>query len=114
MQMEVLRRLRSGGQQTVRVEHVHVNDGGQAVIGNVKEDAKVLEEERIGAELPTVERPFRTSTRGFHQKCHGCLYAKATSGANSVMCAELQQRTRSTTEEICCLQAIQNAIQRPF
>jgi hypothetical protein len=36
MQMEVLRRLRNGGQQYVRVEHVHVNDGGQAVIGNVK------------------------------------------------------------------------------
>ena len=40
-QVEVLRRLRNGGQQFVRVEHVHVNDGGQAVIGNVKEDAKV-------------------------------------------------------------------------
>ena len=25
-----------GGQQFVGVEHVHVNDGGQAVIGNVK------------------------------------------------------------------------------
>ena len=25
-----------GGDQYVRVEHVHVNDGGQAVIGNVK------------------------------------------------------------------------------
>ena len=36
MQVEVLRRLRNGGQQFVRVEHVHVNDGGQAVIGNVK------------------------------------------------------------------------------
>ena len=36
MQMEVLRRLRNGGQQFVRVEHVHVNDGGQAVIANVK------------------------------------------------------------------------------
>jgi hypothetical protein len=35
-QVEVLRRMRSGGQQFVRVEHVHVNDGGQAVIGNVK------------------------------------------------------------------------------
>jgi hypothetical protein len=35
MQVEVLRRLRNGGQQFVRVEHVHVNDGGQAVIGNV-------------------------------------------------------------------------------
>jgi hypothetical protein len=35
-QVEVLRRLRHGGNQYVRVEHVHVNDGGQAVIGNVK------------------------------------------------------------------------------
>jgi hypothetical protein len=35
MQMEVLRRLRNCGQQFVRVEHVHVNDGGQAVIANV-------------------------------------------------------------------------------
>jgi len=36
MQVEVLRRLRNGGQQFVRVEHIHVNDGGQAIIGNVK------------------------------------------------------------------------------
>jgi hypothetical protein len=35
MQLEVLRRLRTGGQQLVRVEHVHINDGGQAAIGNV-------------------------------------------------------------------------------
>jgi hypothetical protein len=40
-QVEVLRRLRNGGQQFVRVEHVHVSDGGQAVIGNVrKQDAQ--------------------------------------------------------------------------
>ncbi len=38
LQMEVLRRLRHGGHQYVRVEHVHINDGGQAVIGNVKAD----------------------------------------------------------------------------
>jgi hypothetical protein len=36
VQVEALRRLRHGGDQYVRVEHVHVNDGGQAVIGNVK------------------------------------------------------------------------------
>ena len=35
-QVEALRRLRNGGSQTLRVEHVHVNEGGQAVIGNVK------------------------------------------------------------------------------
>jgi hypothetical protein len=34
-QVEVFRRLRRGGEQYVRVEHVHVSDGGQAVIGNV-------------------------------------------------------------------------------
>jgi hypothetical protein len=33
---EVLRRLRNGGSQFVRVEHVHVHEGGQAVIGNVR------------------------------------------------------------------------------
>ena len=32
-QVETLRRLRNGGSQIVRVEHVHVNEGGQAVIG---------------------------------------------------------------------------------
>jgi hypothetical protein len=35
-QVESLCRLRNGGSQFVRVEHVHVNEGGQAVIGNVR------------------------------------------------------------------------------
>jgi hypothetical protein len=35
-QVEVLRRLRNGGSQFVRVEHVHVHEGGQAVVGNVR------------------------------------------------------------------------------
>jgi hypothetical protein len=35
-QVEVRRRMRHSGTQIVRVEHVHVNDGGQAVIGNVR------------------------------------------------------------------------------
>jgi hypothetical protein len=35
-QVEILRRLRHGSDQYVRVEHVHVNEGGQAVIGNVQ------------------------------------------------------------------------------
>jgi hypothetical protein len=34
-QMEALKRYRSGGQQKVVVEHVHVNEGGQAIVGNV-------------------------------------------------------------------------------
>jgi len=34
-QMEALNRYRNGGQQTVRVERVTVNEGGKAIVGNV-------------------------------------------------------------------------------
>jgi len=34
-QVEVLKRYRTGGQQRVTVEQVTVNDGGQAIVGNV-------------------------------------------------------------------------------
>jgi len=34
-QMEALKRYRTGGQQKVTVEHVTVNDGGQAIVGAV-------------------------------------------------------------------------------
>jgi hypothetical protein len=34
-QMEALKKYRSGGQQKVTVEHVHVNEGGQAIVGSV-------------------------------------------------------------------------------
>ena len=34
-QMEALRKHRNGGKQTVTVQHVNVEDGGQAIVGNV-------------------------------------------------------------------------------
>ena len=36
MQMETLRKHRNGGKQTVTVQHVNVEGGGQAVVGNVQ------------------------------------------------------------------------------
>lgn len=36
MQMEALKRYRTGGQQKVVVEHVTVNEGGKAIVGNVE------------------------------------------------------------------------------
>jgi len=35
-QMEALHRKRHGGKQKVKVEHVHVYQGGQAIVGNVE------------------------------------------------------------------------------
>jgi hypothetical protein len=45
-QVETLHRLRHGGSQFVRVEHVQVNEGGQAVIGNVRNDGNGREGEK--------------------------------------------------------------------
>jgi hypothetical protein len=41
-QMETLKRYRTGGQQKVTVEHVTVNKGGQAIVGNVQQAAAPL------------------------------------------------------------------------
>jgi hypothetical protein len=35
-QVEALKRYRSGGEQKMTIQHVHVADGGQAIVGNVK------------------------------------------------------------------------------
>ena len=39
-QMETLKRYRTGGEQTVTVQHVSVNEGGQAIVGNVTQDVR--------------------------------------------------------------------------
>ena len=36
LQLQALQKYRSGGKQQVVVKHVHVNDGGQAIVGNVE------------------------------------------------------------------------------
>ena len=62
MQLEVLRRLRTGGQQFMRVEHIHVNDGGRAVIGNLmvsdaaSTDGKNSEPVRQSSGQPTTNK----------------------------------------------------------
>ena len=43
-QVEALRKHRTGGQQKVIVEHVTVNAGGQAVVGNVQHGGRVGDE----------------------------------------------------------------------
>lgn len=43
-QMETLKRYRSKGQQVVRVERVTVQDGGQAIVGNVETEGRGRDE----------------------------------------------------------------------
>ena len=39
-QVEALKRYRSGGEQKMTVQHVHVAEGGQAIVGNVSAPAQ--------------------------------------------------------------------------
>ena len=43
-QVEALRKYRNGGKQTVTVQHVNVEDGGQAIVGNVEARGRVAHE----------------------------------------------------------------------
>jgi len=40
IQVETLRRLRAGGSQFMRIEHIHIEPGAQAVIGNLQSRGK--------------------------------------------------------------------------
>jgi hypothetical protein len=63
-QVEALKRYRSGGEQKVTVQHVHVAEGGQAIVGNVSAPSpgggateKVKEQSHALAYAPGVEMP---------------------------------------------------------
>ena len=43
-QIEALRKHRNGGKQTVTVQHVNVEDGGQAIVGNVETRGRATHE----------------------------------------------------------------------
>ena len=51
-QVETLRRLRHGGDQHVRVEHIHINEGAQAVIGSVRAPDRI---KRLLPKRPAIE-----------------------------------------------------------
>jgi hypothetical protein len=59
-QVEALKRYRSGGEQTVRVEHVTVNEGGQAIVGNVSHGGRAS---KSGTILTKREYSFQKAPR---------------------------------------------------
>ena len=63
-QVEALKRYRSGGEQKMTVQHVHVAEGGQAIVGNVNAPTEgVGATEKVGGQphalayAPGVEMP---------------------------------------------------------
>ena len=51
-QVEALKRYRTGGEQTVTVQHVSVSDGGQAIVGNVTQASRETAAEQVAKTAP--------------------------------------------------------------
>jgi hypothetical protein len=60
-QIEALKRYRTGGQQKVTVEHVTVNQGGQAIVGNLQQTAAPTKTAEAGS-TPTLALSDQTGT----------------------------------------------------
>jgi hypothetical protein len=54
MQMEALKRYRTGGEQKVTVQHVSVSEGGQAIVGNVTQAAGERALEKPANSMPAL------------------------------------------------------------
>jgi hypothetical protein len=73
-QMEALKRYRTGGEQTVTVQHVNVGEGGQAIVGNVTQGQQDVAPSRMSAQplaltqgktlpMPIIESEKRAAVR---------------------------------------------------
>jgi hypothetical protein len=62
MQMEALRRYRSGAEQRVTLQHVSVAQGGQAIVGNVTQAPRKNGREKVTQEMAATPPPVRTDT----------------------------------------------------
>jgi hypothetical protein len=54
MQLEALKRYRTGGEQKVTVQHVSVSEGGQAIVGNVTQEARSTAPQKPVATTPAL------------------------------------------------------------
>ncbi len=75
MQVEALKRYRTGGEQKVTVQHVNVSEGGQAIVGNVSQGRGAEEKGRNNPMKSRDALPMHVSPR-----------CKATSKRTGVQC----------------------------
>jgi hypothetical protein len=94
-QIEALGKLRRGGEQTVRVEHVHVYQGGQAVVGVVNQGGTGGNGKRVGQSYgPGVAAALGTTLLGQDQAGDG-MPMPSDAGAEKVPHSRRRQSRRA-------------------
>jgi hypothetical protein len=61
LQMDARQRYRSGGEQKVTVQNVSVSDGGQAIVGNVTQNAADNDQSKVSSTSPLIAHAPATS-----------------------------------------------------
>ena len=67
-QMEALNRYRGKGQQKMTVEHVHVHDGGQAIVGQVAQGGGATEKDKGQSHAYAITNAPQPTLRSEDQK----------------------------------------------
>jgi hypothetical protein len=80
MQMEALKRYRTGGEQKVTVQHVTVSEGGQAIVGNVTQAARETAREKAASSPPALPKAQQTPMSIVGERASSPLPLKRKSG----------------------------------
>ena len=102
-QVEALARLRRGGEQKVRVEHVHVHPGGQAIVGSVSAGdprgggARTKNgEQPYGAVDPRADAPALGSPMRSQDEARDVLRSCGGEGEDTLQATRRRSRERSS------------------
>lgn len=95
MQVEALKKHRSTGEQTIKVQHVTVNDGGQAIVGTVHAGGRGAEKTR---ERP--HEPCGTDEPGAALLGHieAVTAPMPSAGSEGLDCVPVSRRSRRRSE----------------
>ena len=83
-QVEALKKYRSAGEQTIRVQHVTVNEGGQAIVGNVSQGGGGTAKNEGQPHEPSAENEFSPPLLGHEQALTAEMLSACRPGLESV------------------------------
>src|SRR5437870_604658 len=96
-QVEAVKQYRSRSGQTVRVEHVTVNEGGQAIVGNVAHRGGETEMMEVEVDKPPSRGPSRIRLSRGRPESRGATNARADARGNEVWSENAQGNSLSVT-----------------
>jgi hypothetical protein len=110
-QLEALKKLRSTGEQIVKVHHVTVNDGGRAIVGTVQAEIVGAREKIEGQSDELTPHAAGAALLGHIEAYEAALPSRSGSGQDRVL--PLQDRERAIAGRTGCAQSAGGRLSRP-